>query len=111
MLHFTVGVKYGTDVEKAREVSVEALQPLMVKDKYGREIVDRKKGVSVRLLNFGDSSVDLQVLLHTTVDSHFTFAAQAKEAIYKAFAEHDIEIPFPQQDLYIKEIKGGQLQS
>ncbi|MBQ7162879.1 MAG: mechanosensitive ion channel [Bacteroidales bacterium] len=111
MLHFTVGVKYGTDVEKAREVIVEALQPLMVKDKYGREIVDRKKGVSVRLLNFGDSSVDLQVLLHTTVDSHFTFAAQAKEAIYKAFAEHDIEIPFPQQDLYIKEIKGGQLQS
>ena len=106
MLHFTVGVKYGTDVDKAREVIVEALQPLMVKDKYGREIVDRKKGVSVRLLNFGDSSVDLQVLLHTTVDSHFTFAAQAREAIYKAFAEHDIEIPFPQQDLYIKEIPG-----
>ena len=104
MLTFMVGVKYGTDVEKAREVIEEALQPLMVRDKYGREIVDKKKGISVRLADFGDSSVNLQVLLHTTVDTHYSFAAQAREAIYKAFAQNGIEIPFPQQDVYIKQM-------
>ena len=103
LLSFTVGVKYGTDVQKARETILKALEPLMTKDKYGREIVDRKKGVQVRLLNFGDSSVDLQTVLYTTVETHYTFAAQAREAIYKAFADAGIEIPFPQQDLYIKE--------
>ena len=102
-LSFTVGVKYGTDVEKAREVIIEALQPLMVKDKYGREVVEKKKGVSVRLADFADSAVTLQVLLNTTVDTHFSFAAEAREAIYKAFAANGIEIPFPQQDVYIKE--------
>ncbi|MBO7396923.1 MAG: hypothetical protein J6T89_02555, partial [Bacteroidales bacterium] len=85
------------------ETILKALEPLMTKDKYGREIVDRKKGVQVRLLNFGDSSVDLQTVLYTTVETHYTFAAQAREAIYKAFADAGIEIPFPQQDLYIKE--------
>ena len=99
----TVGVKYGTDVEKARQVIREAIEPLMKKDKYGRDIVDRKKGVNVRLQNFGDSSVDLLVILHVVVDSYASFTGQAREAIYNAFNEAGIEIPFPQQDVYIKE--------
>ncbi|MBO4340694.1 MAG: mechanosensitive ion channel [Bacteroidales bacterium] len=107
MINFTVGVKYGTDVEKAREVIQQALQPLLGKDKYGREVVDAKKGINVRLKSFGDSSVDIQVLLFATVDVHYTFAAQAKEAIYNAFAENGIEIPFPQSDVYIKEMPSG----
>ena len=59
LVTFTVGVKYGTDVEKARDVILEALKPLLVTDKYGREVVDQKKGITVRVANFGDSSVDL----------------------------------------------------
>ena len=106
MIRFTVGVKYGTDVEKARSVILEALKPLQVKDKYGRQVVDPKRGINVRLSNFGDSSVDISVSLFATVDAHYSFAAQAKEAIYNAFAEHGIEIPFPQQDVYIKEMPG-----
>ena len=100
---FIVGVKYGTDVEKARDVILEALKPLQVKDKYGRNVVDPKRNINVRLSNFGDSSVDISVSLFATVDAHYTFAAQAKEAIYNAFNENGIEIPFPQQDVYIKE--------
>lgn len=104
MIRFVVGVKYGTDVNKAREIVLEALKPLLVKDKYGREVVDPKRGVNVRLNNFGDSSVDISVSLFATVDAHYTFAAQAKEAIYNAFNENGIEIPFPQNDIYIKEM-------
>jgi len=104
MIRFTVGVKYGTDVEKARSVILEALKPLQVTDKYGRQVVDPKRGINVRLSNFGDSSVDISVSLFATVDAHYSFAAQAKEAIYNAFAENNIEIPFPQNDIYIKEM-------
>ena len=107
MIRFIVGVKYGTDVDKAREVILQALQPLLTKDKYGREVVDPKKGINVRLNAFGDSSVDISVSLFATVDAHYTFAAQAKEAIYNAFAQNGIEIPFPQQDVYIKEMPKG----
>ena len=104
LVTFTVGVKYGTDVEKARKVILEALQPLLVKDKYGRQLVDQKKGITVRVSNFGDSSVDLLILLFTTVDTYGSFPAACREAIYNAFNENGIEIPFPQQDVYIKEV-------
>lgn len=98
-----VGVKYGTSIEEARQIITEALTPLMIKDKYGRDVVDKRYGVVVRLLEFGESSVNLQVRINITVDSFGIFQAQAREAIYKAFNEKGIEIPFPQVDVHVKD--------
>ena len=103
MINFSVGVRYGTDIEKARQVILDALQPLLVKDRYGRDVVDMKKGISIRLRNFGESSIEMQVLLFSTVETHYSFAAAAKEAIYKAFDANGIAIPFPQREVYLKE--------
>lgn len=99
-----VSVRYGTDFEKARQVILEALQPLMTKDKMGRDIVDPSFPIDVRFDNFGESSVNIAVVLYTTVETHYTFPARAKEAIYNAFHENGIEIPFPQRDVYIKPV-------
>ena len=99
-----VSIRYGTDFEKARQVILEALQPLMTKDKMGRDVVDPSFPVDVRFDGFGESSVNLVVALYTTVETHYTFPARAKEAIYNAFHEHGIEIPFPQRDVYIKPV-------
>ena len=104
LVTFTVGVRYGTDVEKARKVILEALSGLMHKDKYGREVVDRKRDITVRVENFSDSSVDIKILLYTTVETFLSFPAQAREAIYNAFNENGIEIPFPQVDVHVKDI-------
>ena len=98
-----VGVRYGTDIELARQTIIEALEPLMIRDKYGRDVVDRKYGIVVRLLEFGDSSVNLEVRVNITVDSFGIFQAQAREAIYNAFNQKGIEIPFPQVDLHVKD--------
>ena len=102
LLKMPVSVRYGTDVERAREVILEALKPLMVKDKSGRDIVDPSFPVDVRFDSFGDSSVNLVVALYSTVETHYTFPSRAKEAIYNAFHENGIEIPFPQRDVYVK---------
>ena len=99
-----VSVRYGTDVAYAREVIMDALKPLMTQDKYGRNIVDPSFPVDVRFDSFGDSSVNLVVALYTTVETHYTFPARAKEAIYNAFHEKGIGIPFPQRDVYIKTV-------
>ena len=104
LVTFTVGVRYGTDVEKARKVILEALSGLMHKDKYGREVVDRKRDITVRVENFSDSSVDIKILLYTTVETFHSFPAQAREAIYNAFNENGIEIPFPQVDVHVIDI-------
>ncbi len=106
LLKIPVSVRYGTDIEKARNVILEALKPLMTQDKYGRDILDPTWPIDIRLDKFGDSSVNLFVVLYTTVETHYTFPARALEAIYNAFYENDIEIPFPQRDVYIKTVPG-----
>ena len=58
--------------------------------------------MDIRLDNFGDSAVNLFVVLYTTVETHYTFPARALEAIYNAFSQNGIEIPFNQHDIYIK---------
>lgn len=101
IVSFKVGVKYGTDVEKVRQVVADALAPLMVKDKYGRDTVDKKFGVVVRVDEFADSSVVLNILVKVTVETYASFPAKAREAVYKAFSEKGIEIPFPQVDVHV----------
>ena len=104
LLKIPVCVRYGTDVEFARKVILEALEPLRTKDKEGRNVVDPNFPIDVRFSGFGDSSVDLIVALYSTVDTHYTFPARALEAIYNAFYANGIESPFPQRDLYLKTI-------
>ena len=48
--------------------------------------------------------MNLIVALYTTVETHYTFPARAKEAIYNAFYQNGIEIPFPQRDVYVKSV-------
>ena len=91
-------------MDRARQVILDALKPLMTQDKAGNDIVDPTFPIDVRFDGFGENSVQLVVALYTTVETHYTFPARAKEAIYNAFHEHGIEIPFPQQDVYIKSV-------
>lgn len=104
ILRLPVGVRYGTDTDKARKVILEAIEPLKTKDKYGRDILDPKRPIEVRFDGFGDSSVNLLIVLYSTVETHYTFASQVMEAVYNAFAKNGIEIPFPQRDVHIKTI-------
>jgi len=52
--------------------------------------------------DFGDNSLNFRLRFWT----HFSISLQAKSdisiAIYNKFKEHNIKIPFPQQDVYIK---------
>ncbi len=96
-----VGVKYGTDIEKARRVLVEAMKPLQGTDDSGMKIVDEKLGVYVTVEEFGDNSVNIAVKQFVLVPQRNTYLAQAREIIYNALSEAGIEIPFPQRDIHI----------
>ena len=98
-----VGVAYGTDVEKARKVIVKALAPLCRPDKFGREMVKPGYGIQITLNDFGDNSVNLMVKQYVVVEQRYNYIAKANELIYKALRDNNIEIPFPQQDVYIKQ--------
>ena len=97
----TVGVSYGTDVEKVRELLMEASQQLLTKDKYGRNVVDAKRGITVTFDTFGDSSVNVAMKQFVLVEERYGFVARAQELIYKTLQENGITIPFPQRDIHI----------
>ena len=96
-----VGVAYGTDIQKAREVLVEAMQVMRTKDKYGREIVEPTKGVYVIVKNMSDSSVDIAVNQYVLVAERIGYVDRAKEVVYNALKEAGITIPFPQCDVHL----------
>jgi small-conductance mechanosensitive channel len=98
-----VGVEYGTNVDRAREVLLEAMKELDTKDKYGRHIIDPKRGIIIILENMSDSAVDIAVKQYVLVPERIRFVEQAKEVVYKALNNAGITIAFPQCDIHIKE--------
>ena len=97
----SVGVSYGTDIEKVRALLLEASQKLMTKDKYGRNVVDAKRGINVTFDNFSDSSVDIAMKQYVLVEERYGYVARAQELIYNTLNENGISIPFPQRDVHI----------
>ena len=59
----------------------------------------------VRFLEFGDSSLnfELWVWTDTFFDRPSSLKSQVNYLIWDKLKKYDIEIPYPQRDLYIKE--------
>jgi len=95
-----VGVAYGTDTEKVRDI-------LLAIAENNADVV--KTGAFpkpiVLFREFGDSSLnfELRVFLRK-VDSRLRIISELNFAIDKAFREEGIEIPFPQRDLHVKSV-------
>jgi len=54
---------------------------------------------------FGESSLDFKIRFWVALDIGMTVKSEVAMSIYDALEEAGIQIPFPQQDLYIKEFK------
>lgn len=93
--HVDVGVAYGSDV---------ALVTKVLKDcANAHEHILMHPAPFVRFINFGDSSLDFQIFFWT--NEAFVVENTKSDLRYKidkAFRENEIQIPFPQRDVYIK---------
>lgn len=105
LVKIPVGVAYGTHVEKVRQLLIENLEPLAVKNAAGKSIVDTKQGFSVLFDNFGESSVDLFVVCWALVEEKAGLVARVKEVIYNTLNNNNIEIPFPQREVRVRHLE------
>ena len=104
LIKIPFGVAYGTNVDDVRQMILTSMQELETQTSDGRDIVDPQKPISVTFSDFGASSVDLFLVAWVLVDHRGAFSAKAKEKIYQVLNENGIEIPFPQQDIYIRSV-------
>ena len=103
-IKLSVGVSYGSDIEQVRKMLVKALSVLTKPDETGISPIEPNRGINVILDGFGDSSVDLFVTFWGLVERKLTLSGKAKEIIYNTLNANNVEIPFPQRTVYIKEL-------
>ncbi len=90
-----VGVAYGSDVELVIKILHESAME--------HPEVDDQKLPEARLVNFGNSSLDFQVLFYSsTVFGSARMKSDIRRIINRKFIQSNISIPFPQMDVHMK---------
>jgi len=96
------GVSYGDDLEKARKITLDAINSL--------DGIDKDKGIDFYYEEFGGSSINYVVRFWVDFRTHVDYLSPRSEAIIaikKAYDENDIMIPFPIRTLDFG-IRGGE---
>ena len=96
-----VGVSYNSDVELVKKALLEVANAHPEVIKQPAPEMESVTPPFVRFINFGDSSLDFE-LLAWIPDSFLRFdvASDLHFMIWEKFAEYNIKIPFPQRDVH-----------
>jgi small-conductance mechanosensitive channel len=95
-IELIIGVAYDADMTKVKSLIEEVLK----RDRILKTPVPR-----VLMQTFNESSVDFRVLFWIeSMDLMLEMRNEVMNAIFEAFKENGIEIPFPKRDLYIKSL-------
>ena len=98
------GVAYGTDVHTV----IEVVQNAIAQSELRGDIFENEtRHTRVIMTEMADSSVNFELLVWVTGDKLHRPKRTASEflvLIYDALYAHNIEIPFPQQDIHIRSV-------
>lgn len=89
-----IGVAYGTDIEKVRE--------LLMRVAVSQQEALEQPAPQVFFLAHGDSSLDFEIRVFVSrPENRLPLTHSINMGVNKILAEHEISIPFPQRDLHI----------
>lgn len=91
-----VGIAYGSNVKEVKQILIDALMKL--------DCIYQDKGVKVLLKSFDDSCITLKIVVWVNVLTQAIDDATIMECIYDTLNDHNIEIPFPQREITIKQV-------
>ena len=88
-----IGVAYGTDIKRCKELLLNAIKDL--------HITDPEKDPRIVLREFGDSSVNMKIVVWLNVLTQYGDTGTILECVYETLNKNHIEIPFPQRDIHV----------
>jgi MscS family membrane protein len=99
-IRIPIGVAYSSDVDKV----IETMKGISADNQY---VVDEPAS-RVRIRGFGDSSIDLELLcwIKRPADRGLV-NHELNYQLIKRFREEQIEIPFPQRDIHVRDLPAG----
>ncbi|WP_319371868.1 mechanosensitive ion channel family protein [uncultured Ilyobacter sp.] len=103
--HVEIGISYDSDEEKAIQIiREEAMKhPLFLDNRTFEEINAGEPPVNVRIIGFGDSSVNLKAWVWSNdTGSGFIMKCDLNKSIKQRFDREGIEIPFPYRTIVFK---------
>ncbi|MDY0022009.1 mechanosensitive ion channel family protein [Arenimonas caeni] len=92
-IDLAVGIGYGEEIRKAREVLLGIAR--------GHDKVLATPEPEVLVAGLGESSVDLVLRAWVGTPDFVATRSDLTEAVHRSFSEQGISIPFPQRDLHI----------
>ncbi len=99
----SVGVAYGSDVDKVRELLLQCAAE-------NPQVMDNPKPL-VTFENFGDSSLDFKLFFWSReIWQAELLRSDLRFMISKSFTENNMQIPFPQMDVHVKREEINNLQ-
>ena len=91
-----IGTTYGADPNRVLEILKSCPR------KFDYVLKDREP--VVHFIGFGESSLDFRLWFWVPFEIGLTAQSDVNIEIYNQFAAHNIEIPYPQRDVHIKEL-------
>lgn len=95
---WTVDLEYGADVDKAREIMLDALEG----DKRVLHSGDGAPEPVVIFDKFADSSIRLTMRAWTEIANYWGLLSDVNEKLYKRLPAAGLNFPYPQMDVHVK---------
>ncbi len=95
-LNLAMGIAYSASIKQAREVLIEVMS--------AHDLVLKDPAPSVTVVELGDSSVNLMVRPWCDPKDYWTVMGDIMEQGKLALDANNIEIPFPQMDVYLEKV-------
>ena len=94
-VRINIGVAYGSDIDKVRNILLDIANK--------NDNISKKNTPRVRFRTFGESSINFQLLFWIPKpEMRGRVSDEINTEIYKTFNRENIEIPFPQRTIHLK---------
>lgn len=91
-----LGIAYHCDPEVAVAVISDVLEKI--------EGISRARGPLIGIERFGESSIDIGIRYWIPTERYYEIRYCANLAIFRALQQANIQIPFPQRDVYLRQV-------